>query len=235
MTTIMRAILTIIRMTMITRTEPPIRTPIRTTDTATITRITTTAGRRGYVVILVPIILFLLGLPNKGPTIHVVDDVAAREEAMVQSASMYTGLVCLDTWSQLAWLAKRADDVSLAEGIPATIKMLDESKDDSVLRADFKNKVVTVVGQYVQNSRDPRVFTLARLRMNCCAGDAIARQITVISQSPFQDLKDQSWIKVTGKVEYARGAEGKMAVRLSTIGPANVKETAPRPWENNEQ
>ena len=98
--------------------------------------------------------LFLLGLPNKLPPVIAVDDVEARKQVLAQDAAMWTGVVRMDQWSEIAWLAKRADDVSLsgAKPIPTTIRGGSMNRGRFGLAGRFQNKGRLGRGQYVPDS-----------------------------------------------------------------------------------
>lgn len=186
-----------------------------------------------YVVMLVPIMLFLLGLPNKGPQAAYVADTAARE-AEARSESIRTAsLVGLDPWSRLGMLAKIAGDNSFADAIPFVsadkFSVLLNSPNDPEERADLQDKVIKLRGVFVADPRDPRIFSLVRFKIGCCGADAVPSSIAVFAREPVSNVKQNAWAEVSGKVEYGKRGSG-YVVRLVTAGSTTVKECNQDPY-----
>lgn len=78
------------------------------------------------------------------------------------------------------------------------------------MRASYTGKTVRLIGQYV-NIDDQR-FTLVRLKMNCCAPDAIPiKAVIVLDLSQVKDPKQaridpkqyrNKWVEVVGRVQF---------------------------------
>lgn len=175
---------------------------------------------------LVPIILFLLGLPNRGPRAADHDDVEGRTAALVKDASESVGLVSLEPWSRLAYLGKSAGDNEFGEALPVDFSRLIKSADDRVERSHYQGKTVKVLGQFVPDPRDPRFFALVRFSINCCAADAVGKPIAVFAREPITSIKRDGWAEVIGKVEYGKRGDG-YVTRLVTAGPTTVRPSNP--------
>lgn len=150
--------------------------------------------------LLVPILLFLLGLPNKPLTASFqgsVDATAENTTLAIQDAS----LTAQDPWGRLVWLAKYAGDQAEGEVYPVDMKRLLDSPHDAADREYLRGKTVSVRGQYVGSPQDPRFFQLIRLQISCCGADAQPKPILVFCKEPVS-MKSNGWCEVTGKVEY---------------------------------
>ena len=76
--------------------------------------------------------------------------------------------------------------------------------EEPTMRADFENKAVELVGQFMpargNNAQDDR-FNLVRMFVICCAADARPVAITVQMDTP-QPVAEMSWVKVIGKAAF---------------------------------
>jgi hypothetical protein len=179
-----------------------------------------------YVVILVPIMLFLLGVPNKPPRAAESNDKEARAAQAEREAKDTTRMIALDDWSRLGLLAALANENAVGESTPIGFKKLVESVDDPAEQAHLEGKTVELRGQYSPDPRDPRFFSLVRFRVQCCPGDAVDKRISVFSKEPITSVNRDAWVKVVGKVEYARRGDVTL-IRLATPGPSAVTPCNP--------
>lgn len=154
-----------------------------------------------YVVLLVPVILFLLGVPNKGlqATFSGSVDLAAENQAL---AVQNTTLPGLEPWVQLAWLSKVVADQAASDAFPVDMKRLLASADDRFDRDWLKGKTVSVRGQFVGSPQDPRFFQLVRFQIQCCGADAVPKPINAVCKEPVLNMKNNAWCEVTGRVDY---------------------------------
>jgi uncharacterized repeat protein (TIGR03943 family) len=76
--------------------------------------------------------------------------------------------------------------------------------EEPTMRADFENKEVELIGQFMparaSNSHGDR-FNLVRMFVICCAADARPVAITVQTQT-YPSLAEMSWVKVIGKASF---------------------------------
>ncbi len=181
-----------------------------------------------YVVMLVPIMLFMLGLPNKGPKAADHNDAEGIAAEARREASRAAGLVGLDEWSRVAWFGKVVNDNSLGQAMPVEFKKVLDSPGDPIQTEFLRDKTIKLRGQFSPDPSDPRFFSLVRFSRQCCAGDAVAKRVNVFSREPILSFKRDEWVEVVGKVEYGkRGAVD--VVRIATPGPANVSSVNPDP------
>jgi hypothetical protein len=160
-----------------------------------------------YVVMLLPVILFLLGLPNKGPSagefsggpvdISIVSDIAAGE----------------------------------GEAEPVEFKRLFSSPSDSAERDDFADHVVRFRGQFTGSPEDPRFFQVVRFRGACCAADAQPMPILCVSKEPITGLKRDAWVWIEGKVQYAkRGDNWHLRILVPSASKVTEAQQDPNPY-----
>jgi len=96
--------------------------------------------------------------------------------------------------------------------------------EEQVLRDEFEDQRVSVVGQYVPRDGDAGRFDLVRMFMVCCAADARPIGIAV-SSARTPDLPRMGWIRVTGKARFVE--EG--GVLQPQLEADNIEEVpAPR-------
>ncbi len=155
-----------------------------------------------YVLLLVPIILFLLGLPNKGPqavakSVHLdMTHELAAYAGMVASAPMTEGQ--LASWLAALYLAD-------GEATEVAYKDLESFAGSETKRAEMKGKTVRVRGQFSPSPGSEHFFSLVRFRIQCCGADAIRLDVPMMSREPLSansDLKMNAWVKVTGVVDF---------------------------------
>jgi hypothetical protein len=156
------------------------------------------------VVILVPIILFMLGLPNKPPTIVAGQ---AGSTPLQQAEPYLLGIgIGADPMSQLVHFG-----VALRQsgkGEPVDYKTLEGMAGASDKRAYWKNKVIEVRGQYAPMGGSDQLFNLVRLKISCCANDSVQLNVPMVSVESIKDVKFQDWIKVTGRVDFRQHPNG---------------------------
>ncbi len=76
--------------------------------------------------------------------------------------------------------------------------------EEPTMRADFENKEVELIGQFMparaNNSPGDR-FNLVRMFVICCAADARPVALTVQTQT-YPSIAEMSWVKVIGKASF---------------------------------
>jgi hypothetical protein len=155
-----------------------------------------------YAVLLLPVALFFLNLPNQGfsdvksnvdPTTIDIDDQGKPHEGQL---------------------------------IPLDFKELDQAAYDPSRREFYEGKRGRLKGQFAP-SGDPKRFTLVRYKITCCAPDAIALNVMIVSPKPVP-VKANKWVEVTGQIVFAkrRDREEYLPV-LRLASPADLKEIPP--------
>jgi hypothetical protein len=179
-----------------------------------------------YVVVLLPIILFLLGVPNKPPALE------AKDKSVMSSPELdnYLRVLTLttDTLGQLVYVGavyNLPDDV--AEAIPVDFKTLESMATDAE-RPKWDKKVVRVIGQYSPVAGSNQVFMLVRLKISCCANDAVQLDVPMASREPITGISRDEWVKVKGRVEFRRRGNSYVTV-LMISKASNVEKSPPDP------
>jgi hypothetical protein len=142
-----------------------------------------------YVVLLLPVVLFFLDLPNAAlsmPSDNIASDVDATDvKGTDGDKKVYSNI----GFTQLEAAA-----------------MFPEARDH------YSGKYVRLTGQF--NGSDDRQFTLSRYKLNCCVADAVPlRAVIVVDYSQLKDQKYQplepnklqkQWVSVTGQVQFLK-------------------------------
>jgi hypothetical protein len=160
-----------------------------------------------YVLLLVPIVLFLLGLPNNGPTASAMPVTLD----MTQETASYVGMVASvpnTPGDTLSWLA--ALYMSEGEAQELSFKELEgyglRAHDPNFVR-EKRGKAVRVRGQFAPNPASDHAFLLVRFRMQCCAADVIPLKVPIVTRerlSTRPDLREFQWVRVTGVIDFRR-------------------------------
>jgi hypothetical protein len=154
-----------------------------------------------YVVLLVPIVLFLLGLPNKPPKAHASEIKVGQTDMLTGWALAGVGPLPLQ---QLVLVAATADPSAGTEVKGMDFKVLEGIAQDEYLRKDLQGKMVRVVGQFAPHPRSDHDFSLVRYRVQCCAADAIQYAIPALCRESFRGIPANQWVEVTGRVQFQR-------------------------------
>jgi hypothetical protein len=182
-----------------------------------------------YVVLLIPIMLFLLGLPSKGPALNAnlgKIEVDFTEEAMQAATFVSVGP---SGWAQIVAVRASADQVD-KEAIPVDFKRLEIMSSSASDRDYWNGKTIKVKGQFMPQS--DRVFHLVRLRIQCCAADAVQLNVPIIAKDSITDIQPESWVVVTGRVAF-REVDGKTTTSILVQSRRAVEKTSPdiNPYE----
>jgi hypothetical protein len=156
-----------------------------------------------YVVMLIPVLLFLLGLPSKAPGVgRLHTKVDTTEDAQYFAGALAAGGP--DLWNNLNVAAALKLDESMGQAIEMDCKQLESASALPQARETLKGKTVRVRGQF--SKTNDLVFTLVRFRIQCCAADRIPIKVPIISKFPLSEhqppLKSDEWVEVTGKVDF---------------------------------
>jgi hypothetical protein len=180
-----------------------------------------------YVVLLVPIILFLLGLPNKGPQAQAMH---ARID-MTQIARGYAGMVASapsNPVDVLSWMAA----MYMAEGEvhDVNFKDLEAIARNDDMRRDMLGKTIRVRGQFAPSPGSEQMFTLVRFRIQCCAADAIPLNVPIVTRESLaqrSDLNVSDWVKVTGIVGFQKMNNGQYTTILRVMNLSKIEKCPP--------
>jgi hypothetical protein len=133
-----------------------------------------------YVVLLLPVVLYFLNLPNRGFSADAGDSLHGLQLSVPTNVRS-TGIA----------------EIGFAELQQASLTP--ESRDYR------EGKTVTLTGQYAGDS--PKRFTLVRYKMACCAADAVKLNAVIMldpnsDSSIDPDKYRNKWVEVKGRVHF---------------------------------
>jgi hypothetical protein len=135
-----------------------------------------------YVVLLLPLVLFFLGMPNEGFAVSGGPDLTGFE----------------------AGGGKAVADKGFAPELG--FKELEGAAYTPERREAYEGKMVKLKGQLAP-SGNPKMFSLVRYQMRCCAADAVRLNAVIIIDPSSPEKIEESrysgqWVEVTGQVQF---------------------------------
>lgn len=174
-------------------------------------------------ILLVPIILFLLGLPNKGPTVEAgsFKPLGASNKEMAS----YAGFIAMGPLVGNQWVSV----AGMTAEEPARKIDFQVLEQAALRREAWDGKTVSVVGQFRPNVQSQREFSLMRFRIKCCAADAIPLDVPIVCKEPVVSVPPMQWIQVTGQIEIQKreGSENSYMTVLRVPSRSKIKVTEP--------
>jgi uncharacterized membrane protein YcgQ (UPF0703/DUF1980 family) len=167
-----------------------------------------------YIVLLFPIILYFLDLPNQGFS---QDFLRTRlEHEQVEDLGLWTleppliaGCVGLlaEPWGAGALLA--ANTLATVENqpvqvIPLEFPQLKQAAFSPAQRALYEGKIGSLLGLFVPSKANDRTCTLVRIKMQCCAADALPLGVLIISPEPLTGFKEDQWVTIEGRIQFRK-------------------------------
>ena len=184
-----------------------------------------------YVLLLVPVILFFLGIPNEPPPVKAVTPEVDHSREASFTTSWIAMAAMPSPWMQAGKLLSGAMSRPAGEAQALDFQTLEDSASKVEFRKMWAGRFVRVIGQYVPN-RNPandRVFSLGRFRINCCRQDAVALNVPIIASEAIRNIKANDWIQVTGEIQYRLDERGLYHTQLMVHSKDDVVKTAPDP------
>ncbi|HKI33509.1 MAG TPA: hypothetical protein VKA46_16765 [Gemmataceae bacterium] len=140
-----------------------------------------------FVILLFPVVLYFLGLPNK----NMAGD--PRDAFKDVSADATAG-------------NKRRSEV-----LEVNFPELQRASSTPDSRAYYTGKTLRIKGEYLPGNK--RMFTLVRYRMNCCARDAVPLKAAIVLDKRCSvDLPEETlvkqWVLVEGEVQFEERPDG---------------------------
>jgi hypothetical protein len=190
-----------------------------------------------YVLLLVPVILFLLNLPNKGPEARATDVHLDTTGDVASYAGMVASFPVRES-QLLTWVAA----TYLLEGNVQEVEfkeLLDYSESEEMLKRLKKNVedgdplTVRVRGLFAPTTgKNDHVFSLVRYRIKCCGADALPVPIPVLTRDSLSDrtdgLKRSEWIKVTALID-VQTIGGQPRLFLRVVNQRGIEKCGPDP------
>ncbi len=165
-----------------------------------------------YIVLIIPVLLFLLNLPREG-----LSETRLKNEGAGASLanpkrplSFAVGGVAMLPKSILTG---KQDEVIVG------FRELAEASARKLSRENLEGKIATVRGQFYRLG--DKEFTLYRVNMTCCAADAVPLKVRIETPDVIQNMKHGTWISVKGEVSFALTAKGDEYVPIITLATNN--------------
>jgi hypothetical protein len=131
---------------------------------------------------MLPIVLYFLNLPNSSFSAERWGEFGLKLEDPVKPVEGKGGNV----------LSLGFKELSNAALIPSQ-------------RDYYHGRTGRISGMYSPLSGD-KEFTLFRVKMNCCAADAIPLEVRIISQENLTRLTAKEWVEVEGQIQFQKVA-----------------------------
>ncbi|MBY0585853.1 hypothetical protein K2X85_01690 [bacterium] len=114
--------------------------------------------------------------------------------------------------------------------VDADWKVLVAAADDPFKRERWQAQAVRIAGQAVPDRGFADRYRLMRVKITCCAADAVPLSITVLGK-PNDAWKPAEWIEVTGAVNFVpiQSSTGERAF-LPVVYQVSADTTVPRPY-----
>lgn len=159
-----------------------------------------------YVVLMLPVVLFVLNLPNGVLSVRAAD------------TSDVTG--------------PGAEMKSKGLALELGFKQLEAAAATPQTREETAGKTVRLIGQFAGN--DEKRFTLARYQVKCCAADAVPLNAVIMVDPSVPDkLKPrelrQKWVEVTGQVQFLQRPSQKNPKEMDYVPAVIVYPKADKP------
>ena len=129
-----------------------------------------------YAILLLPVVLYCLNLPNEGFS-ALSDDSPSGVEGIQEIADKGGAPVHLD------------------------FKELERVGYDPGQRHWYEGRTGVLRGQFAATG-DDKTFRLVRFKMTCCAADAIPLRVMIVAPKPVTHVSDLQWVEVTGQIQF---------------------------------
>lgn len=136
-----------------------------------------------YIILLLPVVLYMLNLPNKGFSKEALERALGKDNV------------------ELALTGTENLTIQDGETIELRFRELADAAASEQQRAFLDGKLGRLKGQYAPLNVDKQ-FTMFRLKMNCCAADAIPLKVRIISPEPLTDIQMGDKIQVEGRIRF---------------------------------
>ncbi len=160
-----------------------------------------------YAFLLLPIVLFVLGLPHSGFS----NDLLKKQ--------MNQGEI-----DGPKDVANKGTDLSLG------FRELSEAAYSESKQQALEGKTVKLRGMFMK-LRD-KEFTLFKIRMRCCAADAIPMQVRIISPIALNQMQEREWVEAKGQLQFVKLAgQNKVVPVVIVENGDDIKKIPAEPTE----
>lgn len=180
-----------------------------------------------YALLLVPIMLFLLGLPDRDKQVKAGQALSTSTEAIEFAGLMGHIDNPLDQAALVA--AVMLDQGKIEEPKGFDFKNLEALATSAQQRELMKGTTAQVVGQFAPVGGTDRMFYLARFKIQCCGADAVQVSVPVVCREKIPaTFASNDWVKVTGKIDFRERPGGGGFTTILIVPRAElIKKTGP--------
>jgi hypothetical protein len=160
-----------------------------------------------FAVLLLPVVLFLLKMPNQGFS-NVRDVSTDQVDLHASGDALVSALSAVGLASPSLGAGPLGGAVALVAGGgrgsvgELGFRELEQAAFSPDQRDYFEGKRAEIRGQFAP-SNDPRTFTLVRFKINCCAADLIPLNVLIRCEEPVRRARNE-WVKVGGTIHFAK-------------------------------
>jgi hypothetical protein len=152
-----------------------------------------------YAVLIVPAVLFFLGLPTEGNNMTRLSNDLKEETLDPGFSSRRVPLANLCGATVLCY--KKSSRV-----IPLKFSELQVQASREQARTFFEGQTVILKGQYWRFPDKDKEFSLFRVKINCCGADAITLKSRIIAPEPLQGFNTNDWVQIQGEISFQQVA-----------------------------
>lgn len=168
------------------------------------------------IILALPIMIIFMGLPP--------NQLSAQGLTNKLSAKDLKALAALGSATMPAGFEPKG------EVVDADWKVLVAAADDPFKRERWQAQAVRISGQAVPDRGFADRYRLMRVKITCCAADAVPLSITILGK-PSDSWKPAEWVEVTGAVNFVpiESNTGERAF-LPVVYQIQAATTVPRPY-----
>jgi hypothetical protein len=201
-------------------------------------------------ILVIPIALFALGIPNSGFSKErqlkmAGSDVALDPETLKKLAAdlkrpenkvtykedgtriqILTSPAGVDLMREITSPSGEVKlEVIPAAGITMTFNELNEAAFDADKRKSYAGQTAILEGRF--RRLEDKEFTLFRLKMTCCGSDAVPLKVRIIAPYALGDRQDFEWVRVTGMIQFVKAPGQERYTPVLILADNNAIETVP--------
>jgi hypothetical protein len=177
-----------------------------------------------YGVLLLPIMLYLMRLPNEGFSVEGAGpaiQLDLTKEAAKACTLLAAGPAPLDEVVLTGLMLRDG-----GKPVPIEFKELEGAAADEDQQHYWRGKNVLVKGQFAGQPGNDHLFSLVRYKIQCCAADVIPLRVVIICKDSVAGIPQNQWVNVTGQIDFIPGPRGKMTL-LRVNSRKDVVKTKP--------
>ena len=163
-----------------------------------------------YVVMLLPITLFFLGMPNQEFNQAYYNSSIQRSQGFLPPLlhkwfpDSYESVFGKPELKEGPALDLEGSGLIADKGhIALDFKELAKAAATQDQREYYEGKTGSLKGQFTPTNND-RIFTMVRMKITCCASDAVPLNVAILSPEVVSGIGTLEWIEVTGQIQFKK-------------------------------